>query len=62
MIELPRWMDVRERDDAGAKLTALERFILNHEPAGSDELAFREELAALVMEIEQGAINGQEEN
>lgn len=50
-VTLPGWMECSEKDERGESLTALERFILDNEPAGiGEETAFLAGLAAVLKE------------
>lgn len=50
-IVLPDFQDVAAKDGGGQPLTALERFIYDHEPAGvADADAFRSQLLAVLAE------------
>jgi hypothetical protein len=49
-VNIPEWDEVLEKDKAGQKLTALERFVYDNEPAGPSEAKFREQLAAVIEE------------
>lgn len=50
-IPLPNWMEVSDKKDHHGKLTALERFIYDNEPSGTDEKTFREGLCAALEEV-----------
>lgn len=53
-VAMPDWMDCIAKKQAGEKLSALERFILDNEPAGvEDEAEFRAGLSAVLEEMSQ---------
>lgn len=47
---LPPWTECDRKHKSVRKLSALEQFILDNEPAGLDEDKFREQLAAVIAE------------
>jgi len=60
-INLPTFEDVSELADSGAKLTPLQQFVYDHEPAGvADEAAFREQLTAVLAEERRGGQEARE--
>lgn len=49
-VSIPDWMEVSDKKDHHGKLTALEQFVYDHEPAGPSETEFREGLCAALEE------------
>lgn len=54
-MKIPTWFEVDRKLVAGVeKLTPVEAFIHEYEPAGSDEVAFRHHLQALIDYVKGG--------
>lgn len=50
---LPDWFDIHAEASEGAPLNPIEQFILDHEPAGPEDIEWRKQLAALIEWVKQ---------
>lgn len=56
-MNIPNWDEVDDKRAEGKALSALERFVLDNEPAGKDaERAFRQQLRAMLDEVVANAV------